>query len=114
MCHENHSATDLNQFIVLAIQYTMKIYSGDKFATWANRWISGDDRSESSAHDIEEAAALDWQKAETLSSEWRAAKAAWEVAWAARLSSMEYRERSVIAATRAIKFAGGIKWLNTN
>ena len=105
----DHWTNELNQLIAFAIQLTMKVYSGDKFATWANQWISGEDRSENSAFEAEEDAALDWQRAETLSPEWRAAKAAWEVAWAARLLAMNDMKRAAGTAARAIELAEGIK-----
>ena len=98
-----------NGEIEFAIKYVMKVYKEGEFVLWANRWISGEDRSNNSALEAEEAAALKWQRAETLSQEWKAAKAAWEVAWAARLLAMKYEEKAVGAAASAIAWAGEIE-----
>ena len=111
MCSENHDETKLNQLITNSIKCVMKVYEEDEFLLWAVRWINGEDRSDSSAMEAEEAAALDWQEAETLSPEWRAAKSAWEVVWAARLSVMDtkHRARAKAAATRAVAWAEEIE-----
>lgn len=103
----DHRQGNLDMFIIFAIKRTMEVYGKPEFITWATRWISGEDRSASSALEVEESAAISFQRANTLSSEWNAAKAAWEITWAARLSSMgdRHRVRATDAANRAVTYA---------
>ena len=42
---------DMDKLIILSIRKIINGYQKVEFATWANRWISGEDRSASSAHD---------------------------------------------------------------
>jgi hypothetical protein len=103
----DHRQEALKQSVIFALKQTMVVYKKDAFLIWAGQWINDVDRAQSSALYAEEAAALDFQTADVLSFEWKAAKSAWEVAWAARLTSMgaKYRTHAKSAAKRAVEFA---------
>ena len=72
-------AVTTEQRVTFAIRCTLLVYRAPDFVAWAERWLSGEDRTRESAADAADAAyAAAWSVA------WaEAATAAWSVAWAA-------------------------------
>jgi len=89
----------LEQRIQFVILCALTVYDEPWFAAWANAWLSGSDRSQSSANKAWEAAEAAAARAAAAAAAARAAAAA--AAWAAEAWAAEAAAEAAAAAARA-------------
>lgn len=98
----------LEQRVTFAVLSARAVHTGNRWASWAERWLDGTDRSAESAEKMERAVAAlvrtRWMKAATRAWEAEAARRAADSArWAA--DSARAAERGVQVAARAARAA---------